>query len=296
MADVLRVFSPVNCDQITKEINLNTVITTLCEGVQVDDDDQVTFVFAAVPGAGELTELDTVVIPAHDPVEDSGVPPHLFAQVPHGYASPDTNGGVHGWGVFGALEIQDNGNVDASDADGIRFDQTSAGGKGGGDAHLATTTPVIRLDQLPITIVRFKLDVPDGFRWFLGLSVSVNPTANDNVNDEAAIGMFFSDPAGDTTYQFVGSNGGTAQFIDTGYAPGPNTIYYMRLQTFESGARVVVTLLDMDYIELTRASFEVANLPGATVALYWRHELQETDGTDAVFSTYNASLELLGVA
>lgn len=62
---VFRVKSDVCASPLTVEINANATITTLCEFVRIDDGDQVSIFFASEPSAAEITELDTVVLPAH---------------------------------------------------------------------------------------------------------------------------------------------------------------------------------------------------------------------------------------
>jgi hypothetical protein len=56
----------INEHKLVNEITENATITTTCNWVGVDYPDTVKINFASTPGASELTELDSVVISAHD--------------------------------------------------------------------------------------------------------------------------------------------------------------------------------------------------------------------------------------
>jgi len=56
----------INERKLHDEIEANTNIITAFTAVRVDYPDTVYLYFGATPTAGEITELDTVVIPAHD--------------------------------------------------------------------------------------------------------------------------------------------------------------------------------------------------------------------------------------
>lgn len=60
----------INENKLQDEINADVTITTNCDWVGVNYPDTVNIRFAANPSGPEITELDTVVIPAHDSTRD----------------------------------------------------------------------------------------------------------------------------------------------------------------------------------------------------------------------------------
>lgn len=58
----------INERNLHNEIEANVTITTAFTAVRLDYPDTIYLYFGATPAAGEITELDTVVIPAHDNV------------------------------------------------------------------------------------------------------------------------------------------------------------------------------------------------------------------------------------
>lgn len=63
--EIFREQSDVCAVQLRDEINANVNITTVCESVRIDDGDQITITFEDEPSAGEITELDDVVLANH---------------------------------------------------------------------------------------------------------------------------------------------------------------------------------------------------------------------------------------
>lgn len=62
----------INERKLHDEIEENENITTAFTALRVDYPDTIYLYFGATPTAGEITELDTVIIPAHDNVRDQG--------------------------------------------------------------------------------------------------------------------------------------------------------------------------------------------------------------------------------
>jgi len=63
----------INERKLHDEINTNSNIITVCDSVGVEyETDTVNITFQSEPNAGELTELDNVVIPAHDNTRPKG--------------------------------------------------------------------------------------------------------------------------------------------------------------------------------------------------------------------------------
>lgn len=169
-------------------------------------------------------------------------------------------------GILNVATIIDTSSTAVTDSGGRYFQQSTSTSASG--FCYCQTNPTFRLAHKPYTLFKFQINQTSGTRFYFVCSASAasgfilfdNPSAD-------YYGLTFSDPRGDTNFQFVHRDNPTAQtLIDTGEAPVTNRPYFFEADATASD-NIVMKLYDDTFTELASTTV-TSNIPASTSNLY----------------------------
>lgn len=188
-----------------------------------------------------------------------------------GFAPPDDNASLEGWGLFGAItEVTSDLLSGGLDAGGKYWEQITLA-LANESAFIHTSRDVTRLSYNPSLLMKFSLRATTNERFFVGLSED-NTVFTSDTPTGTYIGIKYSTATSDTNFELIHENT-TLTTVDTSVAVDTDPhFFYLRADTASS---VFVALLDnTGAVEFSTTV--TTELPGSTTPLSPRSGLYTT--------------------